>query len=191
MTTLITERLLLRRWRAEDREPFALLNADPEVMRYFVRPLDREESDAFIDRTEASFDELGYGVWAVERRSDGRLLGFTGLWRHTFEAPFTPAVEIGWRFATEAWGQGYATEAARAALRFGFEIVGLDTILSWTSVLNTPSIRVMERLGMTHDPDEDFDHPRVPVGHLLRRHVLYRLDRLTWRRQQAHPSAGS
>ena len=191
MTTLITERLLLRRWRAEDREPFALLNADPEVMRYFVRPLDREESDAFIDRTEASFDELGYGVWAVERRSDGRLLGFTGLWRHTFEAPFTPAVEIGWRFATEAWGQGYATEAARAALRFGFEIVGLDTILSWTSVLNTPSIRVMERLGMTHDPDEDFDHPRVPVGHLLRRHVLYRLDRLTWRQQQAHPSAGS
>ena len=191
MTTLITERLLLRRWRAEDREPFALLNADPEVMRYFVRPLTREESDALIDRTEASFDELGYGLWAVERRSDGRLLGFTGLWRHTFEAPFTPAVEIGWRFATEAWGQGYATEAAQAALRFGFETVGLDTILSWTSVLNTPSIRVMERLGMTHDPDEDFDHPRVPAGHLLRRHVRYRLDRLTWRLQQAHPSAGS
>jgi len=191
VTTLITERLLLRRWRAEDREPFALLNADPEVMRYFVRPLTRNESDAFIDRTEASFDELGYGLWAVERRADGRFLGFTGLWRHTFEAPFTPAVEIGWRFATEAWGQGYATEAAAAALRFGFETMGLDTILSWTSVLNTPSIRVMERLGMTHDPADDFEHPRLPVGHQLRPHVLYRLDRLTWRQQQAHPSAGS
>ena len=191
VTILTTERLLLRRWRPDDREPFAQLNADPAVMRYFPNPLSRAESDAFIERTEASFAERGYGLWAVERRSDGSFLGFTGLWRHTFEAPFTPAVEIGWRFAAHAWGQGYATEAARAGVRFGFEQTGLDEILSWTSVLNTPSIRVMQRLGMTHDPADDFDHPRLPVGHPLRRHVLYRLPRLTWERGEAHPSAGS
>lgn len=191
MTTLTTDRLLLRRWRPEDREPFAQLNADPAVMRYFPSTLRRAESDALIERIEASIDELGYGLWAVERRSDGRFLGFAGLARHTFEAPFTPGVEIGWRFAAHAWGQGYATEAARAGLRFGFEQVGLDTILSWTSVLNGPSIRVMERLGMTHDPAEDFDHPRLPLGHPLRRHVLYRLSRLTWERREAHPPAGS
>lgn len=175
--TLTTERLTLRRWAAADREPFARLNADPEVMRHFVQPLSRDESDAFVERIEAGFEARGYGLWAVERQTDGAFLGFTGLAWHTFEAPFTPCAEVGWRFDRSAWGHGYATEAGRASLRFGFEEAGLAEIFSWTSPLNRPSVAVMERLGMARDPAEDFDHPRVPEGHPLRRHVLYRLSR--------------
>jgi RimJ/RimL family protein N-acetyltransferase len=178
--TIKTARLVLRRWRDEDREPFAALNADPEVMRYFPRPLTRDESGRFIDRIEARFEADGIGQWAVERREDGRFLGFTGLGPATFEAWFTPAIEVGWRFERSAWGHGYATEAGRVALQFGFEVRGLETILSWTSVLNLPSIAVMERLGMHHDPADDFDHPLIPVGDPLRRHMLYRLDRAEW-----------
>lgn len=178
--TIETDRLVLRRWREEDREPFAALNADPEVMRYFVRPLTREESDRLVDRIEARFEADGIGQWAVERREDGRFLGFTGLAPASFEASFTPTIEVGWRFARSAWGHGYATEAGRAALHYGFQVRGLETILSWTSVLNLPSIAVMERLGMHHDPADDFDHPLVPEGHPLRRHALYRLDRADW-----------
>lgn len=151
------------------------MNADPQVMRYFPARLDRTESDELMDRFERGFDEHGFGVWAVERLEDGRWLGFTGLWLHTFEAAFTPAVEVGWRFIPEAWGHGFATEAGRAAIRFGFEQAGLAEILSWTATLNGPSIAVMERLGMHHDPADDFDHPRLPPGHPLRRHVLYRI----------------
>jgi RimJ/RimL family protein N-acetyltransferase len=173
--TLRTDRLVLRPWQAADLEPFATMNADPEVMRYFPRPLAREESDEFAGRIDAAFDELGYGLWVVELRDAPGFLGFTGLAVHRFEAPFMPATEVGWRFRAAAWGRGYATEAAREALRFGFDVAGLPEILSWTSVLNERSIRVMERLGMHRDPSEDFDHPRVPVGHPLRRHVLYRL----------------
>jgi RimJ/RimL family protein N-acetyltransferase len=178
--TIGTARLVLRRWRVEDREPFAAMNADPEVMRYFPSPLTRDESDRLIDRIEARFEADGIGQWAVERREDGRFLGFTGLAPATFEAWFTPTIEVGWRFERSAWGHGYATEAGRAALRFGFEVRDLATILSWTSVLNLPSIAVMERLGMHHDPADDFDHPLIPDGHPLRRHVLYRLDRADW-----------
>jgi ribosomal-protein-alanine N-acetyltransferase len=178
--TIVTTRLVLRRWRADDRTPFAALNADPEVMRYFERPLTREESDRSIERFEARFDADGFAQWAVERREDGRFLGFTGLAPATFEASFTPCIEVGWRFARSAWGHGYATEAGRAALGFGFDVRQFDAILSWTSVLNLPSIAVMERLGMHHDPLDDFDHPRLPVGDPLRPHVLYRLDRTEW-----------
>lgn len=178
--TITTERLVLRRWREEDREPFAVLNADPEVMRYFPRPLTAEESDGFIERVEARFESLGIGSWAVERREDGRFLGFTGLSPATFEAAFTPAIEVGWRFARSAWGHGYATEAGRAALRFGFDVRHLERILSWTSVLNAPSIAVMERLGMHRDPADDFDHPLIAPGDPLRPHVLYRLDHAEW-----------
>jgi RimJ/RimL family protein N-acetyltransferase len=178
--TIDTPRLVLRRWRDEERDAFAALNADPEVMRYFLHPLTREESDRFIERIEARFEADGFGQWAVERREDGRFLGFTGLAPASFQASFTPAIEVGWRFARFAWGHGYATEAGRAALRYGFEVVGLGSILSWTSVLNRPSIAVMERIGMHHDPADDFDHPLVPVGNPLRRHVLYRLDREEW-----------
>jgi RimJ/RimL family protein N-acetyltransferase len=174
---LQTERLILRRWRDSDREPFARLNADPEVMRHFLRPLTREESDAFVDRIEARFVERRYGLWAVERREDAAFFGFTGLAYHDFEAPFTPCVEVGWRFDRLAWGHGYATEAAREALRVGFVEAGLDEIVSFTSPLNAASVRVMERIGMHRDPADDFDYPTIPVGHPLRRHVLYRLTR--------------
>jgi RimJ/RimL family protein N-acetyltransferase len=174
---LQTERLILRRWRESDREPFARLNADPEVMRYFLRPLDRAESDGFVDRIEARFEERGYGLWALERRSDGEFLGFTGLAWQTFEAPFTPCVEVGWRLGSSAWGHGYATEAAREALRYGFEVVGLDEVVSFTAVSHAASQRVMEHLGMHRNPADDFDYPNLPPGHQLRRHVLYRLRR--------------
>jgi RimJ/RimL family protein N-acetyltransferase len=177
---LPTARLLLRRWRDTDRAPFAALNADPEVMTYFPGTLDRSTSDAIVDRAEAAFDAEGFGLWAVERRQDGRFIGFVGLARPSFEAAFTPCVEIGWRLARDAWGHGYATEGALAVRDHAFEVVGLDELLSWTTVANAASRRVMERIGMRHDPADDFDHPRLAVGHPLRPHVLYRLTRTRW-----------
>ncbi len=174
---LRTNRLLLRRWRPEDRDPFADLNADPVVMEHFVSCPTRAESDDLVDRVEDHFDREGYGLWAVEVTETGRFAGFVGLWPTTFDAPFTPAVEVGWRLAQHAWGSGYATEAARTAVADGFERVGLDEIVSMTSVGNSRSRRVMEKLGMTRDPGDDFDHPNVPLGHPIRRHVLYRLSR--------------
>jgi RimJ/RimL family protein N-acetyltransferase len=146
-------------------------------MEHFVSALDRAESDAFADRIDAAFRALGYGLWAVEVPDEAEFIGYVGLALHTFEAPFTPAVEIGWRLARDYWGRGFATEAARAAVDDGFERVGLDEIVSFTATANLRSIAVMQRLGMKHDPADDFDHPRVPVGHHLRRHVLYRLTR--------------
>lgn len=171
---LRTPRLRLRRWRGEDREPFAMLNADPAVMEHFPATLDRSASDALIDSIEAGFERHGFGLWALEPREGGELLGFTGLAVPAFEAHFTPAVEIGWRLARPAWGYGYATEAARAALAYGFEQVGLEQVVSFTAAENARSRAVMERLGMTRDPAEDFDHPSLPSGHPLERHVLYR-----------------
>ena len=177
MTELLTERLRLRRWRDEDREPFAALNADPEVMEHFVAPLTRAESDAAVDRMEAHLDEHGWGLWAVEELGSGRFCGFTGLWPADFEAPFTPAVEVGWRLARWSWGRGYASEAARAAVADGFERVGLEEIVSFTALANERSWRVMERIGMVRDVEGDFEHPNVPAGHPVRHHVLYRLRR--------------
>jgi ribosomal-protein-alanine N-acetyltransferase len=173
----VTERLLLRRWRDEDRGPFAALNADPAVMEHFPSPMTRAESDAFVDRIIAQHDEHGWGLWAVEVQATGRFIGFTGLAVPRFEAHFTPAVEVGWRLARDAWGSGYASEAARAAVAFGFDELGLEQIVSFTAVGNLRSRAVMVRIGMTHDPAEDFDHPALPEGHALRRHVLYRLPR--------------
>ena len=170
-----TERLVLRRWRPSDREPFARLNADREVMRYLLAPLSRAESDAFVERIEAHFDQRGFGLWAVEAVGTAPFVGYVGLAYHDFPAHFTPAVEIGWRLDRPYWGHGYATEAARAALADGFERIGLREIVSFTIPANLPSIRVMERLGMTRDPRDDFDHPNVPEGHPYRRHVLYRV----------------
>ena len=151
-------------------------------MEHFPAPLTAEQSDA-IDRPDrVPLRTDGFGLWAVERALDGAFLGFVGLMRPIFDALFMPCVEIGWRFAAEAWGHGYATEAAAAAMEYGFEMAGLDEILSWTVPLNTPSRRVMERLGMHRDPaEDDFDHPRFPEGHRLRAHVLYRLRRDEWR----------
>ena len=189
--TVETERLLLRGWREADRAPFAALNADPEVMRYLTKRLTGEESDAFVDRIIARWAERGHGLWAVERRADGVFLGFTGLAWHDFAAPFTPAVEIGWRFRREAWGHGYATEAAAAALAWGFEVLGLDEILSWTTVDNVASRRVMERIGLTHDPADDFEHPQFAAGHPIRPHVLYRLSRVAWAATRDRDADGS
>lgn len=146
---LHTERLILRRWTDTDRAPFAALNADAEVMRYFRGPLDQTASDAFVDRIEADFDNLGYGLWAVQVRSTGKFIGCTGLLRQTFEAHFTPAVEVGWRLARSAWGYGYASEAARAALTFGFTAAGVDEIVSMTTRANERSRAVMRKIGMT------------------------------------------
>ena len=180
--SLPTDRLLLRGWRDADREPFAALNADPEVMAHFPSRLSRGTSDMLIDGAVEGWAANGFGLWALERRADGRFLGFTGLARPSFEAHFMPAVEVGWRLARDAWGHGYATEAARAALEFGFETVGLGEIVSFTVPDNVRSRAVMERLGMRHDPADDFDHPKLPQGHPLRRHVLYRRSREDWRR---------
>lgn len=178
---LITDRLVLRRWRPVDLEPFAALNADPEVMQHFPSTLDRAASDALAARAESAFDRDGFGLWAVEVAATGGFIGFVGLAVPRFEAPFTPAVEIGWRLACAAWGHGYATEAATAAIDDAFDRVGLAEIVSFTAVLNDRSQAVMRRLGMTHHPAEDFDHPNLPAGHRLRRHVLYRLNATTWR----------
>jgi len=176
-----TTRLLLRGWRDEDLAPFAAMNADPTIARFLSGALTRDESDAFVASIVESWATQGFGQWALERLETAAFVGFTGLSAPSFEAHFTPAVEIGWRLAAEAWGHGLATEAAEAALAFGFESVGLDEIVSFTVPANVRSRAVMERLGMTHDPADDFDHPRFPDGHRLRRHVLYRLDREAWR----------
>jgi RimJ/RimL family protein N-acetyltransferase len=170
-----TERLIMRRWREEDREPFAVMNADPEVMEHFPAPLTREESDAFVGKIEEQFDRLGYSLWALEVRESGEFIGFTGLALQTFEAPFLPAVEIGWRLARPAWGHGYASEAARRAVTYAVEETDLEGIISMTAVSNLRSQAVMRRLGMTRDPAEDFAHPRLPADHPLSPHVLYRL----------------
>lgn len=172
-----TERLLMRAWRDDDLEPFAALNADPEVMQYFPGPLTREASDALVGRICAHFDEHGYGAWALEVRASGEFAGFTGLLLQTFSAHFTPAVEVGWRLDRSMWKRGYATEAACAALGYGFDVVGLDEVVSMTAIGNIASRRVMERIGMTHDPDDDFDHPELAEDSPLRRHVLYRVRR--------------
>ena len=171
-----TERLELRQWQDSDRAPFAAMGVDPEVMRHFPAPLDREGSDAFVDRATAAIDERGWGLWAVER--DGEFLGFTGLAVPTFEASFLPAVEIGWRFAREAWGHGYATEAARAVLRYAFAELELASVVSFTTVANLRSQAVMTRIGM-HRAGE-FEHPRIAAGHPQRPHLLYRVDRHDW-----------
>jgi RimJ/RimL family protein N-acetyltransferase len=176
---LQTDRLRLRRWLPTDREPFAALNADPRVARYLGGPLSREESDALVARIETHFDQRGFGLWAVEIRGGASFAGYIGLAVPRFEAHFTPCVEIGWRLSAEHWGQGYATEGARAALAFGFESLGLEEIVSFTVPANLPSRRVMEKIGMTHDPADDFDHPFLPEEHPLRRHILYRIARET------------
>jgi RimJ/RimL family protein N-acetyltransferase len=172
-----TERLLLRDWRDSDRLPFAALNADPDVMESLPRLLSQDESDAMVQRILNHRDQHGFSLWAVEVPGIEPFIGFTGLTVPKFDAPFMPCVEIGWRLARHAWGQGYATEAALAALKFGFEDLGLASIVSFTVPLNRRSWRVMERIGMTRSPTEDFDHPLLPIGHPLSRHVLYRLQR--------------
>lgn len=187
--TLRTRRLLLRPWRKEDREAFAELNADPAVAEFLPGPITRAMSDALVDRVDAHFAEHGYGLWAVELPGEIPFAGFVGLLQPSFEAPFTPCVEVGWRLARASWGRGIATEAARESLRFGFETAGLEEILSFTVPDNHRSRSVMERLGMRRDPSDDFEHPRLAVGHPLRAHVLYRMTRAHWESQDEQPQA--
>jgi RimJ/RimL family protein N-acetyltransferase len=177
---LQTERLLMRRWTDADRAPFARLNADSEVARYLNGPMRSVDSDALIDRIEAGFEANGFGLWAVEVAATGEFIGFTGLARPRFRAHFMPAVEVGWRLARPAWGHGYATEAASAALAYGFGPAGLDEIVSFTTRANARSRAVMDRLGMVHDEADDFDHPSLAESDPLRSHVLYRLTRGRW-----------
>ncbi|MCE3233645.1 MAG: rimL [Rickettsiaceae bacterium] len=169
-----TPRLILRHWKESDLLPFAALNADPEVMRFFPSTLTKEESDAMAERIKASFTQDGFGLWAAELKEEGQFIGFIGLNRPSFEAHFTPCVEISWRLAKEYWNKGYATEGAKAALEYGFNKLDLHEIVSFTAVINTPSRRVMEKIGMKREPQDDFDHPKLSDGNPLLRHVLYR-----------------
>jgi RimJ/RimL family protein N-acetyltransferase len=174
-TVLRTPRLILRRWRCADREAFAAMNADPRVMAHFPSTLTREESDASAEPLERELAARPFGLWAVEIPGVTAFAGFTGLHVPGFEAAFTPCVEIGWRLAFAHWGRGYATEAARAALAHAWDTVGLAEVVAFATVGNARSRAVMDRIGMRHDPADDFDHPRLPEGHPLRRHVLYRV----------------
>jgi len=175
VATLRSPRLTLRQWHERDLDSFAALNADPVVMEYFVAPLSREESAAMIERASATLASRGWGWWCLD--IEGECAGFIGLTVPGYDTPFMPCVEIGWRLARRYWGHGYACEGACLALAYGFGEVGLDEIVSFTTTSNLRSRRVMERIGMTRDLAGDFDHPRVPEGHALRRHVLYRLKR--------------
>ncbi|MBS0445480.1 MAG: GNAT family N-acetyltransferase [Proteobacteria bacterium] len=179
-----TPRLRLRGWRDADRAPFAALNADPTVMEYFPAAISREASDAGIAAWQAQLDERGWSNWAVERRDSGEFIGFVGLSVPRRTLPCSPCVEIGWRLARAHWGHGFASEAARASLAIGFDTIGLAEIVSFTALDNRRSRAVMERIGMTNDPAEDFEHPGVPEGHALRLHCLYRLGRDAWRARQ-------
>jgi RimJ/RimL family protein N-acetyltransferase len=173
--SLRTGRLLLRRWRAEDREPFAAINADAEVMEHYPATLSRERSDALIERFEDGFREHGYGLWAVEIPGERRLAGYVGLAPVEIDVAFAPAVELGWRLARECWGRGIAYEAARASCAFAFTRLALTELVAYTAAVNERSRRLMERLGMTRDPAEDFAHPGIAAGGRLQPHVLYRL----------------
>jgi RimJ/RimL family protein N-acetyltransferase len=186
--TLSTPRLILRPWRQEDSDAFAAIFDDPAVMEFLMPAKDRAAVDGIIGRINAHFAEHGFGWWAAEAPGIASFIGFIGLAHVNFEAPFTPAVEIGWRLASAYWGQGYATEGARIALQFGFTQLHLSEVVSLTVAANTRSRRVMERLGMTRDPADDFDHPRLPAGDPLRRHVLYRIDHKRWMKTRAVPS---
>ena len=201
---LRTERLILRDWTDADREPFAVLNADPEVMAHFPAPLARAESDAMVDRIVTSMHRRGFGLWVVEVVGGPACIGFVGLNPIPFDAGFTPALEVGWRLARPAWGQGYAPEAAVACVDFAFASVRrdgddfamagpaderLDEVVSMTTPGNTNSRRVMEKIGLTRDPADDFDHPTIAdrAPHLVR-HVLYRVDRASWLQRNPGPA---
>lgn len=177
-TTLITPRtarLQLRQWQPQDREAFAAMGADPEVMRYFPALLTRAQSDAMADRCAALIAERGWGICAVERVEGQQFIGFVGLHVPQADLPFSPCVEIAWRLARHAWHQGFAAEAAQAALAVGFAQLGLAEIVAFTATTNRPSQALMQRLGMLQDKAGDFDHPALAEGHPLRAHVLYRL----------------
>jgi 3-dehydroquinate dehydratase/shikimate dehydrogenase len=181
-TTIKTKRLVLRPWKKEDLEPLSRLNANPQTMEFLVNPLTPEESIVRLDLYTQHLNNHGWGLWAVSAPGVSDFMGWIGLWPISFDAHFTPAIEVGWRLLPEFWGQGYATEGAKASLQYGFDTLHLDEIVSITVPSNIRSKRVMEKLGMHTEPKDDFDHPKVPEGHSLRKHVLYRLERTEWRK---------
>lgn len=174
-STIQTKRLSLRPWKHQDLEPFAQMNADPKVMEYFPSTLSLAESEKSMKNAARHFEEYGFGFWVATLRDSQEFIGFIGLKHVDFTAHFTPAIEIGWRLAFQYWGQGYATEGALAALQYGFNTLHLKEIVSFTAKQNIRSQKVMQRIGMHHDSKDDFDHPKLPEGHRLRRHVLYRI----------------
>lgn len=171
---LETERLHLRQWTVEDKAPFAAMNADPKVMEHFPAPLTKEQSDALVDRIHGDIERRGWGLWAVEEKSSGNLIGFVGLDEPRAELPCSPCVEIGWRLAVEAWGKGYATEAARCVLKAAFEKIKLSRVVSFTALTNLRSQAVMQRIGLTNTGD-NFLHPSLPAGHILEEHCLFQI----------------
>lgn len=175
-----TKRLLLRPWKDSDIESFATMNADKKVMEYFPQVLTRRESYSLLKKICTHIEKTGWGFWTVEVPRISNFIGFIGLSPVSFRAHFTPAVEIGWRLDLPYWGKGYATEGALAALKFGFERLHLSEIVSFTAKQNNKSIAVMKRIGMHHNPSDDFDHPKLKKGDILCRHVLYRLSRDEW-----------
>ncbi|HGM6823751.1 TPA: GNAT family N-acetyltransferase [Serratia marcescens] len=181
--TLDSDKLRLRPWRDDDLPAFAALNADPQVMRYFPATMTAEESHAQAERIRAFMQQHGWGLWAVEVKGGAPFIGFVGLARPGDDLPCSPCVEIGWRLAAAHWGNGYAAEAARTALACAFDTLHLPEVVSFTAEDNQPSRRVMERIGM-HFDGETFLHPRLPAGHPLQKHVLYRLNRQTWRERR-------
>lgn len=175
-----TERLIMRPWKEEDFDAFARLNADPRVMEFFPGVLTQEESDQFAKRICIAMKQQGWGLWAVSIPDVADFIGYIGLAPVNFVADFTPAVEVGWRLAYDFWNQGYATEGAQAAVKYGFENLHLNEIVSFTAIQNTRSQKVMKKIGMKHHPEEDFDHPKLAEGHWLSRHVLYRIKKHEW-----------
>lgn len=175
-----TERLRLRDWTDADAEPFAAMNGDPRVMEFFPAKLDRAASDALLARLRTNLERDGYGLYATEMKDGGQFIGFVGIAVPGFEAPFMPAIEIGWRLTRRSWGQGLASEAAAAVRDHAFADLDLAELVSFTAEWNVPSRRVMERIGMTHDPKDDFIHPKIAAGHKLAPHVLYRINKHQW-----------
>jgi len=181
MTTITTERLILRPWTKDDFEPFYQINSDPRVMEYFPSVLNREESDMLAEKIISAFMQQGWGLWAVSIPTIASFIGFIGLAVPTFDAHFTPAVEVGWRLSRDFWGKGYATEGAKASIQYGFEMLKLNEIVSFTAKNNARSVAVMKKIGMHSNASDNFDHPNLPSQHPLKRHVLYRLKAEEWK----------
>jgi ribosomal-protein-alanine N-acetyltransferase len=177
---LETKRLKLRQWKEEDYIPFSKLNADPKVMEFFPSVLTKVQSDVMASTLKALLSEQGWGFWVIEEKEIGLFVGSLGLHEPTDKLPFLPCVEIGWRFSFEHWGKGYATEAGQEVLKFAFDVLELDEVVSFTAVINKRSSSLMERLGMKNSY-ENFEHCTLPIGHRLREHVLFKIDKMKLR----------
>ena len=177
MKVLETERLVLRTFQEDDADTMISINQDKKVMQFFPSAPDEEETIAFIDKVIVHQEQYGFSLYAVEIKKTGEMIGFVGLFTATFKAHFTPATEIGWRLSSKYWNQGYATEAAKAVLDYAFNERKLDEVVSFTSMLNKPSIRIMQKIGLHTSSEDDFDNPNVPADSPLVKHVLYKLKR--------------